>query len=119
MKIQGSVALVTGADRGLGRGYARELVGRGAAKVYGAARNPRVVTDPGVVPIELDITDHKQVVEISEQCSDVCVLVNNAGVMKASTFINAPSLDAARIEMENKLLWDARDVSGLRLGTWR
>jgi NAD(P)-dependent dehydrogenase (short-subunit alcohol dehydrogenase family) len=38
MKIGGSVALVTGANRGLGRAYARELVSRGAAKVYGAAR---------------------------------------------------------------------------------
>jgi NAD(P)-dependent dehydrogenase (short-subunit alcohol dehydrogenase family) len=38
MKIAGSVALVTGANRGLGRAYARELVSRGAAKVYGAAR---------------------------------------------------------------------------------
>jgi NAD(P)-dependent dehydrogenase (short-subunit alcohol dehydrogenase family) len=39
MKIDGSVALVTGANRGLGQAYARELVARGAAKVYGAARN--------------------------------------------------------------------------------
>ncbi len=33
MKIEGSVALVTRADRGLGRADARELVSRGAAKV--------------------------------------------------------------------------------------
>jgi hypothetical protein len=48
MKIDGSVALVTGANRGLGRAYARELVGRGAAKVYGAARDVTAVTQPGV-----------------------------------------------------------------------
>jgi NAD(P)-dependent dehydrogenase (short-subunit alcohol dehydrogenase family) len=40
MKIEGAVALVTGADRGLGQADARELVSRGAAKVYGAARHP-------------------------------------------------------------------------------
>ena len=45
MKIDGSVALVTGANRGLGRVYARELVSRGAAKVYGAARDPAAVTN--------------------------------------------------------------------------
>jgi NAD(P)-dependent dehydrogenase (short-subunit alcohol dehydrogenase family) len=39
MKIDGSVALVTGANRGLGRAYARELVSRGAAKVYGSPRS--------------------------------------------------------------------------------
>ena len=43
MTVSGSAALVTGAGRGLGRVYARELVKRGAAKVYGAARNPSAV----------------------------------------------------------------------------
>src|SRR5271169_1949244 len=57
MKISRSVALVTGANRGLGKVYTRELVARGAGKVYGAARNPSAVTEPGVTPIALDITD--------------------------------------------------------------
>jgi NAD(P)-dependent dehydrogenase (short-subunit alcohol dehydrogenase family) len=100
MKVAGSVALVTGADRGLGRVFARELVGRGAAKVYGAARNPAAVTQPGVTPIALDITDPDRVARVAHDCSDVTLLVNNAGVMKASPFIGAPSLDAARLEME-------------------
>jgi NAD(P)-dependent dehydrogenase (short-subunit alcohol dehydrogenase family) len=100
MRIKGTVALVTGADRGLGRAYARELVRRGAAKVYGAARHPAAVTDPGVLPIALDITDEGLVSHAAELCSDVGLLVNNAGVMKASTFLDAPNLDAARLEME-------------------
>jgi NAD(P)-dependent dehydrogenase (short-subunit alcohol dehydrogenase family) len=100
MKIDGSVALVTGADRGLGRAYARELVSRGAARVYGAARQPAAVTEPGVTPVALDITDPQLVARVAQQRTDVGLLVNNAGVMKASTFLNAPSLDAARLEME-------------------
>ena len=100
MKIGGSVALVTGANRGLGRVYARQLVGRGAAKVYGAARQAAQVTEPGVTPVALDITDPERVAEVAAECADVTLLVNNAGVMKASTFIGAPSLDAARAEME-------------------
>jgi NAD(P)-dependent dehydrogenase (short-subunit alcohol dehydrogenase family) len=100
MKIGGSVALVTGANRGLGQVYAQELVSRGAAKVYGAARNPAAVTDPGVTPLGLDITDPGRVAQIAAQCTDVTLLVNNAGVLKYSTFIGAPSMDAARLEME-------------------
>jgi NAD(P)-dependent dehydrogenase (short-subunit alcohol dehydrogenase family) len=100
MKIAGSVALVTGADRGLGRAFARDLVRRGAARVYGAARNPGAVTEPGVSPVALDITDPERVARVANECGDVSLLVNNAGVMKASPFIGAPSLDAARLEME-------------------
>ena len=100
MKIDGSVALVTGANRGLGQAYARELVSRGAAKVYGAARDPATVTEPGVTPITLDVTDPERVARVAAQCSDVSLLVNNAGVLRYSTFINAPNLDAARLEME-------------------
>jgi NAD(P)-dependent dehydrogenase (short-subunit alcohol dehydrogenase family) len=100
MKVDGSVALVTGANRGLGRAFARALVSRGAAKVYGAARHPDQVTEAGVIPTALDITDGERVAEVAGQCSDVSLLVNNAGVLKYSTFINAPNLDAARAEME-------------------
>jgi len=100
MNIVGSVALVTGANRGLGQAYARELVSRGAAKVYGAARDPATVTEPGVTPITLDVTDPERVARVAAQCTDVSLLVNNAGVLKYSTFINAPNLDAARLEME-------------------
>ena len=100
MKIDGSVALVTGANRGLGRVYTRELVARGAGKVYGAARNPAAVTEPGVLPIALDITDLDRVAQVAEQCADVTLLVNNAGVLKYSTFTGAPDLHAARAEME-------------------
>jgi NAD(P)-dependent dehydrogenase (short-subunit alcohol dehydrogenase family) len=100
MQINKSVALVTGVNRGLGRAFSRELVRRGAAKVYGAARHPDQVTEPGVTPVALDITDQARVAEVAGQCPDVSLLINNAGVLKHSTFINAPSLEAARAEME-------------------
>ena len=100
MHVQGSIALVTGANRGLGRAFARELVGRGAAKVYGAARRPETVVDGGVTPVGLDITNSERVAELAMQLPDVTLLVNNAGVMKASSFIGTPSLAPARLEME-------------------
>ncbi|HJY61097.1 MAG TPA: SDR family NAD(P)-dependent oxidoreductase, partial [Streptosporangiaceae bacterium] len=85
MKIDGSVALVTGANRGLGRAFAKELVSRGAATVYGAARDPGAVSEPGVLPVALDITDPDQVAQVAGQCADVSLLVNNAGVLRYST----------------------------------
>jgi len=54
MDITGAVALVTGANRGLGRRFAAALLERGAAKVYAAARNPESIDLPGVVPLRLD-----------------------------------------------------------------
>jgi NAD(P)-dependent dehydrogenase (short-subunit alcohol dehydrogenase family) len=71
MQIGGSVALVTGANRGLGLAFTRELVRRGAAKVYGAARRPDQVTEPGVTPVALDITNPAQVAAAAAQCADV------------------------------------------------
>jgi len=100
MQIAGSVALVTGANRGLGQVYARELVSRGAARVYGAARHAAAVTEPGVTPVQLDITDPDRVAQVAQECPDVSLLINNAGVLAYSTFLAAPNLDGARLEME-------------------
>ncbi len=57
VKISGSTALVTGASRGLGRHFARQLLERGAARVYATARNPAQVDVPGADVLPLDITD--------------------------------------------------------------
>ncbi len=116
MKIEGSVALVTGADRGLGQADARELVRRGAAKVYGAARHPGQVTEPGVTPVALDITDPGQVGRAAEQCADVSLLVNNAGVLKYSTFIGAPGPGRGAAGDGDQLLRHAEHVPGVRAG---
>jgi NAD(P)-dependent dehydrogenase (short-subunit alcohol dehydrogenase family) len=100
MRIAGSVALVTGAGRGLGRAFVQALAERGAKTVYAAARNPAAATGPGVVPVALDITDAERVARVAEECPDVTLLVNNAGVMELSPLIGAPTLDGARLEME-------------------
>ena len=100
MQISGCVALVTGANRGLGQVYARELVSRGAAKVYGTARRSASITEPGITPVALDITDPGRVSEVAADCRDVALLVNIAGVMKEGTFTGEPDLDNARLEME-------------------
>ncbi|MBO4271462.1 SDR family oxidoreductase [Microbispora triticiradicis] len=99
MRIEGSVALVTGANRGLGRCFAAALLNRGAARVYAAARRPETVDLPGVVPLALDITDPASVRAAAERAHDVDLLINNAGISTGSSFL-AGTLDDIRLEME-------------------
>jgi NAD(P)-dependent dehydrogenase (short-subunit alcohol dehydrogenase family) len=91
-------ALVTGANRGLGRRFATELVARGA-KVYAAARRPETIDIPGVVPVALDITDPDSVRRAAEVAADVNILVNNAGVSTQSDLLSGHIADI-RLEMD-------------------
>lgn len=102
MKIENCVALVTGANRGLGKTFAEALLGAGAAKVYAGARDPRSVTggDDRIVPLRLDVTDEDQVNAAAAAFQDVTLLINNAGVMKGSPMLAEGSEDAFRAEME-------------------
>ena len=101
MKINGSTALVTGANRGLGRTLVKALRDAGCAKIYAAARNPKtIVGEQGIVPLTLDITDAAQVTEASTQCRDVDVLINNAGVAHFTPALAAPTMEDAKREME-------------------
>lgn len=81
MKIQGSTALVTGANRGLGLAYARALLAAGASRVYAGARDPASVPLSGVVPVKLDVTSAIDLAEAARQCVDVEIIINNAGVI--------------------------------------
>jgi NAD(P)-dependent dehydrogenase (short-subunit alcohol dehydrogenase family) len=97
MKIHDSVALVTGANRGIGRHFAQQLLERGAAKVYAAARRPESIDLPGVEPLRLDITDPASVAAAAEAAADVTLLVNNAG---SSTLANLVTGDQALIRQD-------------------
>jgi len=99
MDITGAVALVTGANRGLGRQFAAALLERGAAKVYAAARNPESVDLPGVVPLKLDVTDPESIREAAAIAGDVTLLVNNAGSFTGAPLLGG-SLDDIRLEMD-------------------
>ena len=99
MKIPGSVALVTGANRGIGRHFALQLLERGASKVYATARTPELVDIPGVEVLQLDITDPASVAAAAAIATDVTLLVNNAGISTGHNLVTG-SLDKIRLEME-------------------
>jgi len=92
MKIQNATVLVTGANRGLGLVFTRELLARGARKVYGGARDPATITQAGVQPLRLDVTNARDVAAAAELASDVTLVINNAGIAQTGGFL-APDSD--------------------------
>jgi len=103
MKIKGSTALVTGANRGLGLAYAKALLAAGASRVYAGARDPSSVTLAGVVPVKLDVNNPADVAAAAAQCGDVDLLINNAGVIGGEPLLGAKGVQALRAVMETNL----------------
>lgn len=99
MDIQGTTALVTGANRGLGRHFAEQLMERGAVRVYAAARDPSTIDLPGVVKVAVDVTDPASVAAVAALAQDVSLVVNNAGISVSQPLL-AGDLDVMRREME-------------------
>jgi NAD(P)-dependent dehydrogenase (short-subunit alcohol dehydrogenase family) len=99
MKIEGSIALVTGANRGIGRHFVQQLLDRGATKVYAAARNPQTIDLPGVIPLALDITDPDAVAAAAAAAGDLTLLVNNAGTVTGSDLVTG-DLSAIKQEID-------------------
>ena len=86
VNIIGSVALVTGANRGLGARLVAELLRRDVGKVYATARTPGTLpsaagNDPRVHPLTLDVTDQASLDTAAKAAPDVTLLINNAGVL--------------------------------------
>lgn len=104
-EIQGQVALVTGANRGIGKAILEGLLKEGAAKVYAAVRNTSSVAGlidaygDRVVPLEFDLTKPELIENAAKVASDVSLVVNNAGVLKTTTALSEDALNSLEFEM--------------------
>jgi len=110
MNVTDQTALVTGANRGIGREYVLELLERGVSKVYATARRPETidVDDSRVVPLRLDLLDHASVVAAAATARDVTLLVNNAGISTGAGLVTGDLADVHR-EMDTHF-WGTLDV---------
>src|SRR5260221_4004885 len=109
MKISGCTVLVTGAARGIGRSLVDELLVRGAKKVYasdisvGSAGSVAAGPAGAIEWIHGDVTSDASVGEIAQHCSNIDILINNAGVNSTRGIFDAAGLAGARREIEVNL----------------
>jgi NAD(P)-dependent dehydrogenase (short-subunit alcohol dehydrogenase family) len=106
MDIKGSVAIVTGGNRGIGEAFVRVLLQSGAQKVYAGSRDPKSAAHlvkefpDRCVAIELDVTDGAEIEAAARSGGDVNIVVNNAGLFANKLLLGAPDMATAREEME-------------------
>ena len=100
MKLADAVVFVTGANRGIGLAFARQALARGARRVYAGARDPDSITDSGLTPVALDVTDAASIAAAAGHCGDVTLLVNNAGIALFGGFLADNAVDEARRQLE-------------------
>jgi NAD(P)-dependent dehydrogenase (short-subunit alcohol dehydrogenase family) len=85
--LKGKVALVTGANRGIGKALVDSFIAEGANKVYLAIRDldsaAELVRTYGekVAPVHLDLTQAESISALAEVAQDVDIVVNNAGML--------------------------------------
>lgn len=100
MKIENAIAVVSGANRGIGLAFTRELIARGARKVYAGARDPSTVTQAGVEALRLDVTKPEEVAAVAARAKDATIVINNAGVGHLGGFLAFDSEEIARRQFE-------------------
>lgn len=100
MEVAGQVALISGANRGIGRQFLLEMLDRGFSKIYACVRRPEEfdLNDPRVLPIRLDLLDADSITAAARIATDVTILENNVCISTGASLVTG-SLDDLRLEM--------------------
>ncbi len=104
--ITNKVALVTGANRGIGKTITESFLDQGAKKVYAAVRDINSVNEmvsrygERVVPLALDLSKPETITNAAKQATDTEVVVNNAGVLTSTTPMDSNALASLNFEMD-------------------
>ncbi len=118
MKISESTALVTGANRGIGRAIVEKLIEHGAKKIYATARDVSKLEDltakhqSRVIPVRLDLHDSKSIDALIATVGDTSLLINNAGALEFGSQLTA-SEDAIFKDMETNYFGTIRIVKAV------
>lgn len=105
-QVNDKTALVTGANRGIGRAIVEGLLAAGARKVYLAVRSPESTHElhdlygEQVQTLRVDMSDAPSIKALAEQATDVQLLVNNAGVLKPANPLEDNAEAAFQFELE-------------------
>jgi NAD(P)-dependent dehydrogenase (short-subunit alcohol dehydrogenase family) len=103
LKLKDSVVLITGANRGIGLAFAKAALARGARRVYAGARDPSQISLAGVQPIELDVTSPTDIAAAAKDCSDVTLVINNAGIGRQGSLLLPDAIETVQAHLETNL----------------
>lgn len=113
MKVENSVVLITGANRGIGLEFAKAALARGAKKVYAAARNPESIPLEGVEKIKLDVTNQEDIAALAQNYPDINVIINNAGIGIPDSVLSDDVIASATAHFDTNVLGLLRVVKAL------
>ncbi len=106
MRYEDTIALVTGANRGIGLSIVEELLERGAKKIYLGVRDLKSVEelvkrDPErLIPLHLDLEKPEMIRKAFDEAKDINLLINNAGLALMGGLLDDGRFEKARQEMD-------------------